>query len=179
MTQTIVVNELLLQLHTPSEKEVEDYARYIGLNTELDRDLFWIAEAGLRAPVPAPWRACQKVNSTDLFYYNFETGQSVWEHPSDCVYKDLAAKTLEQRVTLAITLTAQTTAQGLEVLATNLVGRVLAQLQAPADSLFGDLCTQVTDKLDLPKGTVPRFLLQDARVMGHSASSTALSELFL
>ena len=48
---------------------------------ELDRDLMWIAIAGLKAALPAPWRLCQATDSDEIFYFNFETGESVWDNP--------------------------------------------------------------------------------------------------
>eukprot|EP00439_Symbiodinium_sp_Y106_P068395 s89_g11.t1 len=51
-------------------------------------DLLWIAREGVTAPVPAPWKACTE-NGDDIFYFNFETGDSIWDHPSDEHYKKL------------------------------------------------------------------------------------------
>eukprot|EP00913_Durusdinium_trenchii_P016878 g15868.t1 len=53
---------------------------------EKDRDLFWIARAGLKAPLPAPWKPCESEDG-EIFYFNFETGESVWDHPCDEHYR--------------------------------------------------------------------------------------------
>ena len=41
----------------PQEQEIEDYARFLGMNPELkeDQQLMWIARKGLMEPVPEPW----------------------------------------------------------------------------------------------------------------------------
>merc|ERR1711874_26205 len=49
---------------------------------ETDRHLFWIAEKGLKEPLPPPWKP-REAKDSDVFYFNFETGESVWDHPID------------------------------------------------------------------------------------------------
>ena len=41
----------------PQDQEIEDYARFLGMDPELeeDRSLMWIARQGLMEPVPQPW----------------------------------------------------------------------------------------------------------------------------
>ena len=79
----MILDESLLGDYKHSEDEIEDYARYLGFDVELDRDLMWIAIAGLKAALPAPWRPCQATDSDEIFYFNFETGESVWDNPCD------------------------------------------------------------------------------------------------
>lgn len=69
-----------------SEEEVRRYAAFLHLQLPEDEDLLWIAREGLNAPLPAPWTACRTSND-ELFYYNFDTGESSWEHPSDEYYR--------------------------------------------------------------------------------------------
>jgi centrosomal protein CEP164 len=38
--------------YQPSDEEIIEYAKYLGLNLETDQDLMWIAMEGLNAPVP-------------------------------------------------------------------------------------------------------------------------------
>lgn len=57
------------------------------MNLDEDKDLLWIAKNGLQAPLPPGWKACQTKQSQEIYYFNFSTGQSQWEHPSDQVYK--------------------------------------------------------------------------------------------
>lgn len=53
-----------------------------------DHDLFWIAKEGLKAPLPEPWKPC-KTAKKEIYYFNFQTGESIWEHPCDQHYKQL------------------------------------------------------------------------------------------
>ena len=52
-----------------------------------DKQYFYIAREGLMAPVPAPWKACQSKEG-EIYYYNFDTQESSWDHPSDDVYRE-------------------------------------------------------------------------------------------
>merc|ERR1711988_801819 len=59
------------------------------MDMEKDKDLMWIARAGLKAPLPPPWKPCQTSEDADIFYFNFETGESVWDHPCDEYHRQL------------------------------------------------------------------------------------------
>lgn len=72
----------------PSEEEVAEYAEFLGIDPPSEPHLMWIAREGVVASVPPPWKACTE-NGDDIFYFNFETGQSVWDHPSDEKYRSL------------------------------------------------------------------------------------------
>lgn len=72
----------------PGDDEVLDFAEYLGIDLEKEADLLWIAKEGVVAPVPAPWKACTE-NGDDVFYFNFETGESIWDHPADERYRQL------------------------------------------------------------------------------------------
>lgn len=43
--------------YEPSPEEIEEYGQYIGLDPEQDRDLFWLAEEGIKAKLPEDWKA--------------------------------------------------------------------------------------------------------------------------
>lgn len=52
------------------------------------KDLLWIAREGLKAPLPKPWKACRtdpggEGQPEQVYYFNFDTGESIWEHPCD------------------------------------------------------------------------------------------------
>ena len=72
----------------PTEQEIREYALYLGIDLNSDKDLLWIAEKGLKAPVPKPWKPCCTADK-EIYYFNFETGESSWEHPSDKEFKQL------------------------------------------------------------------------------------------
>lgn len=58
------------------------------MDVEGDSDLLWIAREGLKCKLPSDWKAC-KTTSGDIFYYNFESQESQWEHPRDEEWKIL------------------------------------------------------------------------------------------
>ena len=41
-----------------------------------DLDLFWIAKEGLKAPLPENWKPCKTVDTDEIYYFNFSTGES-------------------------------------------------------------------------------------------------------
>ena len=53
-----------------------------------DKHLFWIAREGLKAPLPDQWKPC-KTQDEEIYYFNFGTGESVWDHPCDEYYRKL------------------------------------------------------------------------------------------
>merc|ERR1719215_1069811 len=62
-----------------------------------DRELFWLARAALKTPVPKPWKPCRMEDSDDIFYFNFETGESIWDHPCDLEFKQVYEKQIAER----------------------------------------------------------------------------------
>jgi hypothetical protein len=61
-----------------------------------DSDLLYIAREGLKAPLPEPWKPC-KTRDGEIYYFNFESGESDWEHPCDRYYKQLYQETKGKR----------------------------------------------------------------------------------
>jgi len=72
----------------PNEDEIDEFAEWLGMDPDADAHLLWIAEAGLKAPLPRHWRPCRTPDG-DIFYFNFQTGKSVWDHPCDAQYREL------------------------------------------------------------------------------------------
>lgn len=85
---SVIVLESSDDERVPTEEEVNEYAEFLGLDPATEPHLLWIAKEGVVAQVPPPWKACTE-NGDDVFYFNFETGDSVWEHPSDEKYRQL------------------------------------------------------------------------------------------
>ena len=54
-----------------------------------DNDLYWVAREGLMAPLPKNWKPCKTRDSEEIYYFNFVTGASSWDHPCDEYYKSL------------------------------------------------------------------------------------------
>ncbi|KAK9834610.1 hypothetical protein WJX74_005650 [Apatococcus lobatus] len=58
------------------------------MDPQADKQLMWIAKSGLKAPLPTDWKACQSPGG-DIYYFNFVTGESIWEHPCDEHHRQL------------------------------------------------------------------------------------------
>jgi hypothetical protein len=176
-----IIEEDALQKYKHSAADIEAYATYLGIDLEHERDLLRIAEAGLKEPIPAPWRACQVDGDDDLFYFNFETGESVWDHPSDHLYFKQLEEERARRVHVPVTLALQPGSEsGVTVVGTNLAGAVITTVtvQDANATAFGDVENGLRESLSLPAHTVPRFVLHDATLLGHSHSTRSIAELF-
>ena len=73
--------------YEPSAQEVAEYAEWLGMKFPDDDELLWIAKEGLKAPLPKEWRPC-KTDTNDVYYFNFKTGDSLWDHPMDEHFKN-------------------------------------------------------------------------------------------
>jgi len=71
----------------PTEEQVLEYAEFLGMDLDTERHLLWIAREGVAAPVPKPWKTCTEKG--EVFYFNFETEESSWDHPCDGQYRKL------------------------------------------------------------------------------------------
>ncbi|KAL7698888.1 hypothetical protein N2W54_005413 [Lotmaria passim] len=74
--------------YEPTEAEMIEYGKWLGMEMPEDMPLLWIAREGLKAPLPENWKAC-KSEKGELYYFNFKTGQSIWDHPLDEHYREL------------------------------------------------------------------------------------------
>ena len=66
------MEEELDENYNPPEDEIEEYARFLGMDIHVDRDFFYIAKEGLKAPLPGSWKPCKSPRGT-VYYFNFET----------------------------------------------------------------------------------------------------------
>ncbi|RHZ12637.1 hypothetical protein DYB37_005006 [Aphanomyces astaci] len=65
---------------------VMEHSKYLGMDPERDQDLLWIARKSLVADIPPGWHQVMTQEGVS-YYYNDESGDSRWEHPSDQDYK--------------------------------------------------------------------------------------------
>lgn len=85
----------------PALAELLEYAKWLGMDPVKEKELMWIAREGLKAPLPEHWKPC-RTGGEELYYFNFQTGESMWEHPCDEYYKTQYAeekKKLQERET--------------------------------------------------------------------------------
>ena len=87
--ESIVLEEEIDPNYVPTESEVIEYAKWLGMDLDKDKDLFWVAKEGLMAPLPKNWKPCKTKETEDIYYFNFATGESTWDHPCDGYYKRL------------------------------------------------------------------------------------------
>jgi hypothetical protein len=85
-TESVVLEEELCEDYEPTKAEILEYAKWLGMDIETEKHLFWIACNGLKAPLPKAWKPC-KTPDGEIYYFNFETGESVWDHPCDEYYR--------------------------------------------------------------------------------------------
>ncbi|NXU53867.1 CE164 protein, partial [Turnix velox] len=84
----LILEENYDETYIPSEQEVHDFARDIGIDPEKEPELLWLAREGIVAPLPSEWKPCQDVTG-EIYYFNFTNGQSSWNHPCDDQYRRL------------------------------------------------------------------------------------------
>ena len=84
-----------LFFHTPNfahpqrhVADIEQYASWLGMDLELDSHLFWIARAGLMTELPEDWKPCKSPDG-EVYYFNFASGESQWDHPCDEEFREL------------------------------------------------------------------------------------------
>nr|XP_060643532.1 centrosomal protein of 164 kDa isoform X1 [Anolis sagrei ordinatus] len=93
----LILEEDYDEAYIPSHREIQEFARVIGIDPEAEPELLWLAREGIVAPLPAEWKPCQDVTG-DIYYFNFATGQSSWDHPCDERYRQLVAQERERRL---------------------------------------------------------------------------------
>uniref|UniRef100_H3DA31 Centrosomal protein of 164 kDa n=1 Tax=Tetraodon nigroviridis TaxID=99883 RepID=H3DA31_TETNG len=92
----LILEEEYDENYIPSEQaEVQDYAREIGIDPNTEPELLWLAREGIVAPLPSQWKPCQNVNG-DIYYFNFSSGESTWDHPCDEYYRKLVLQERER-----------------------------------------------------------------------------------
>ncbi|RHY91926.1 hypothetical protein DYB31_003159 [Aphanomyces astaci] len=86
---SIVLEEEIDPNYEPTEDEVIEYAKWLGMDLDAERELFWIAREGLKAPLPENWKPCKTTDTGEIYYFNFASGASTWDHPCDEYYRKL------------------------------------------------------------------------------------------
>jgi Splicing factor len=128
-------------------------------NINQDRDLLWIAKEGLCAALPPNWKACQSGEDGDIFYFNFKTGESVWDHPCDAKFKELLQVEKSRRDTpkLAVGLickvvdTSQGSADAKVTCNSTIGGEDLAVLQVARSITLRKFRAELAQKLKKPE----------------------------
>jgi centrosomal protein CEP164 len=77
-----VLEETIDESYEPTAEQIAEYAQWLGMDLEADKHLFWVAREGLKAPLPSEWKPCKSPDG-EIYYFNFQSGESVWNHPCD------------------------------------------------------------------------------------------------
>ncbi|KAK3609357.1 hypothetical protein CHS0354_036596 [Potamilus streckersoni] len=99
----MMINDLLIleedydENYEPNDEDLYEYATIIGIDPIKEPHLLWIAREGINAPLPEHWKPCQDPNQ-DIYYFNFATGESIWDHPCDEFYRKMV---IDERKKLA------------------------------------------------------------------------------
>ena len=70
---SIILEEEIDPNYEPTEDEVIEYAKWLGMDLDGDKDLWWIAREGLKAPLPENWKPCKTTDTEEIYYFNFAT----------------------------------------------------------------------------------------------------------
>ncbi|KAH9598367.1 WW domain [Trypanosoma melophagium] len=85
---SVVLENVPNENYEPSEVELMEYGKWLGMELPADKPFLWIAREGLKAPLPEHWKACRSEKG-ELYYFNFKTGESSWDHPLDDQFREL------------------------------------------------------------------------------------------
>eukprot|EP00249_Psilotum_nudum_P012512 c23825_g1_i3 orf=282-740(+) len=86
--QDTVLEEEIDETYYPTEEELLEYATWLGIDLPKHKNLLWIAKEALTAPLPNQWKPCI-TEEDEIYYFNFSTGESIWDHPCDVFYRNL------------------------------------------------------------------------------------------
>ena len=82
---SVILEEKIDPDYVPTEAEISEYAEFLGMDLQKEKELIWIAKEGLTTKIPPEWKPCKTKDTQEIYYFNFETGESIWEHPVDVV----------------------------------------------------------------------------------------------
>ena len=78
-------------LSPEQQEELEEYARYYGIDPQNEQSLLWIAREGMEAPLPDGWN--EQLDERGVpYYYETATRRTQWKHPYDDYFKDLVRR---------------------------------------------------------------------------------------
>ncbi|XP_077990079.1 uncharacterized protein LOC144444512 isoform X2 [Glandiceps talaboti] len=93
MGDQLILEEDYDENYQPTEEEILEYAQVIGIDPVREPHLMWVAREGINAPLPNDWKPCQdQSGSGDIYYFNFASGESMWDHPCDEYYRNMVTE---------------------------------------------------------------------------------------
>merc|ERR1711943_165925 len=83
----IILEENIAEDYEPSAAEITEYALWLSIDPVNEAYLLPIAREGLLAPLPPDWKPCMQGPQGVVYYFNFSSGESTWDHPCDTFYR--------------------------------------------------------------------------------------------
>ncbi|EFN65813.1 Centrosomal protein of 164 kDa [Camponotus floridanus] len=112
---TIVCREVFDETSHPTNEELLDYAKRLGIDPDAEPHLLDLAREGLMAALPKGWSPCFHEASGAWYYYQASTGTTTWEHPLDAVYRGLVEQArMGNKRQMSLEEDSKTTAKDLE-----------------------------------------------------------------
>jgi len=175
----VVLDEVVDEDYEPTQQEIHEYGEWLGMDLDQDQELLWIAREGLKAPLPKSWKPCQSSDG-DIFYFNFETGDSVWDHPCDDHYRRMyrrakARRDAPQRL-VSISGSLNEPRQLTVTCTGSLNGTVIACLVLKPNSKVRTLRSALAKQLEIAKRCI-RLLLPDGRPLTDADDRTSLGQV--
>ncbi|XP_055695732.1 trichohyalin isoform X2 [Lutzomyia longipalpis] len=96
LTSSSALPKEVFDVLEPTQKEIVDYARKIGINPEKEPHLLPIARDGLLQTLPYDWQPYYNKQKKAYYYLNVITKEMQYEHPLDVIYKGLVEKARRQ-----------------------------------------------------------------------------------
>jgi len=170
----VQLTETVDEAYEPNQSEVKEYAEWLGMDLEQDAAFFWIARAGLKEPLPKPWKPCQSEDG-EIFYFNFETGESVWDHPCDEHHRKNYQLEKEKAKRLLATLHASLLESGsVRICVTSMGGNELAafEIRHTEHSI-----QWLERKLNKRAGNALQLILPDGQALGEDDRKKQLCDI--
>lgn len=153
----VILDEKGSEEWEPTEEEIANYAERLGMDKEEDKDIMHLAREGLKAPLPPGWRPCQN-SEGEIFYFDYETGQSSWDHPADEHYQNLVQeKKREKQVKGPNSEPAPGT-----VIGVSRGGDQKGQQQSPTQNTTGGVCARSPGRSRSPARSPQQRRREDA-----------------
>ena len=69
------------------QNAIIEHGEFLGMTFPEDNNYLWIAKASLEEKLPVNWVQLESNGSS--YYVNKETKESIWEHPTDHIYREM------------------------------------------------------------------------------------------
>jgi centrosomal protein CEP164 len=56
LNESVLLEEEIDDNYEPTEEDIIEYAKFLGMDIEKDKQYLFIAKEGLKSPLPYPWK---------------------------------------------------------------------------------------------------------------------------